>query len=302
MKVLIGVDGSQHSAAAVKFVSSLMAPDKDLIAFCFALPQNHIPWAASIDTRARQEISTAIFEAARANLPEPLRNNVELIVEQRDPRSGLLTAAADWQADLIVVGARGIGPIQRLLLGSVSRAVLDLASVPVLVVRDTSKVLADSSFQVLLAHDGSEFGGEEAQLLNQFTWPEGTTGRLMTVMEAMFPGEVPQWLERRVLDAECEAVARRWLAEHEQQREVKYERMVRYQAQLPAPFHGLNPIVAEGNPAEQILKMAESQNDRLIVVGRRRLRMASRWLLGSTSQAVLSHAPCSVLVLPQRDE
>jgi nucleotide-binding universal stress UspA family protein len=46
----------------------------------------------------------------------------------------LVQAAADWDADLIVVGSRGQSGLERLLVGSVARAVLYHASCSVLIV------------------------------------------------------------------------------------------------------------------------------------------------------------------------
>lgn len=53
----------------------------------------------------------------------------------------------------------------------------------------------------------------------------------------------------------------------------------------------------EGNPAEVILDIAKSQNSNVIVMGSRGLGKLAGLLLGSTSQKVVSHAPCPVLIV-----
>jgi nucleotide-binding universal stress UspA family protein len=53
----------------------------------------------------------------------------------------------------------------------------------------------------------------------------------------------------------------------------------------------------EGNPAETIIKVARSRNTDLIIMGARGLGKLSGLLLGSTSQKVLSLAPCPVLIV-----
>jgi len=301
MKVLVGIDGSEHSGLAVRFTAELLSKVKDQIALCYALPQSRVPWAATLDDRMNREISAAVFSSARSYLPETFRDHVEEIVSSQDPRSGLVAAAADCRADLLAVGAKGAGPVQRLLLGSVSQGVVHTAPIPVLVVRDGRHQTAQD-FPVLFAHDGSRHWTDAAELLSQFSWPAVTLGRVMTVIEPFFPREVPQWLERKNVDPEWEKIALGWLADYEKERQSRVELLAKCQAKLPEPFHRAHPIVAEGNPAEQILKLAEQQNARLIIIGRRGLGMTARWLLGSTSEPVLSHAPCSVLVLPRPEE
>ena len=59
-----------------------------------------------------------------------------------------------------------------------------------------------------------------------------------------------------------------------------------------------NRLVVEGNPAEKIIATAKAEADDLVVVGRTPTDPLSRWLLGSTSEAVLMHAPASVLLVP----
>ena len=70
------------------------------------------------------------------------------------------------------------------------------------------------------------------------------------------------------------------------------------QAGLPQVFRGSAPIVVEGNPSEKILQQAKQDGVDLIVLGRTPTDALSRWLLGSTSEAVLTHAPQSVLIVP----
>jgi len=53
----------------------------------------------------------------------------------------------------------------------------------------------------------------------------------------------------------------------------------------------------EGNSAEAIIEVAETRNSDIIVMGSRGLGRLTGLLLGSTSQKVVSHAPCPVLIV-----
>jgi nucleotide-binding universal stress UspA family protein len=55
--------------------------------------------------------------------------------------------------------------------------------------------------------------------------------------------------------------------------------------------------VAVGHPAEQILRHAEDNHADLIVMGRRGMTRASRWILGSVSERVMRYAHCPVTVV-----
>jgi nucleotide-binding universal stress UspA family protein len=53
----------------------------------------------------------------------------------------------------------------------------------------------------------------------------------------------------------------------------------------------------EGNPAETIIEVARSRNSDLIIMGARGMGKLAGLQLGSTSQKVLSLAPCPVLII-----
>ncbi len=59
----------------------------------------------------------------------------------------------------------------------------------------------------------------------------------------------------------------------------------------------LETRVAVGHPAEQILRAEQDAHADSIVMGRRGLTRATRWLLGSTSERVLRYAHCPVTVV-----
>lgn len=72
--------------------------------------------------------------------------HVTFLVWKGEPRESILEAARAEEADLIVLGSHGRGPLGRLILGSVSRHVVQYAAVPVVVVRhDVDKSPRSSS-------------------------------------------------------------------------------------------------------------------------------------------------------------
>jgi nucleotide-binding universal stress UspA family protein len=55
--------------------------------------------------------------------------------------------------------------------------------------------------------------------------------------------------------------------------------------------------ILEGNPAEAIIEVANNRKSDLIVMGSRGLGRLAGLVLGSTSQKVVAHAPCPVLIV-----
>lgn len=306
MKVLIGIDGSENAYDAIRQVSALLSPEQDQIALFYAAPEVQIsqipPPSEEMRLRAKKALADAVMEEAIRHLPEEFHARVETIVGHQQPAHGLTTAADSWRADLIVVGARGAGGMQRLLLGSVSRSAVHNATIPVLVVRTHDGRPADAPPRVLLACDGSPSSLAAGEFIKQFTWPAATLGQVITVVESLLVGQVPRWLEERAREADVEAMAQAWAREHEQGKEQKRREMIDYAATLPEPFQHQEPLIREGGPAEQILECAERQSADIIVLGARGLGVWARWLIGSTSEKVLNHAPCSVLIVPLHEE
>lgn len=79
--------------------------------------------------RAREVIDDAKVRASRYDV------DVEYDVLEGDPVNGVLALARSRDADLIVVGSRGLGTVSSVLLGSVSKAILHRADRPVLVMK-----------------------------------------------------------------------------------------------------------------------------------------------------------------------
>lgn len=64
--------------------------------------------------------------------------------------------------------------------------------------------------------------------------------------------------------------------------------------EVPAEIH---TELIEGDPAESIIDVATTRNSSVIVMGSRGLGGLKGLVLGSTSQKVVSHAPCPVLIV-----
>ena len=123
--VAVGVELAAEHGASVTFVHVLPADE-----FIVAGRMGHIPKAHRVDM---DESEVALHEAADAAEAAGLDYTLERI--SGDTVDEIVAVADSANADLIVIGSRGRGPITSALLGSVSRGVLRESRGSVLVVR-----------------------------------------------------------------------------------------------------------------------------------------------------------------------
>lgn len=313
MKVLVGVDGSSNSFAAVEFVGRLLSAERDEIVLLYAAPEMAVADEERLDLavleRARTALSRAILDEALLRLPKELHSRLATprpIGEGQSPGAALLAAIDEHQADLIAVGFHGTsGILENFVLGSVSRTVVHTAKIPVLVVKAAaasetpakqSPGSAAKQLHVLAPFDDPEFAEPTATLLKMFTCPPETRGWVMTVVRPMFVNDLPDWLKVE-RNPDVAAMAAAWEVEHQQGMQAARNELEKFRAQLPECFASTELIVAEGRPAEEILATAREKAIDLVVMGSRSSSSLKRLLLGSTSEQVLCEVPCSVLIV-----
>jgi nucleotide-binding universal stress UspA family protein len=294
MKILIGVDGSAASLDAACLAGRLVNPATDGVAVYFS----PLELEKRLPGRKREVVdgaAAALFEEICGLLPPGFVRQPEMICSSKTAAIGILESAAEWKADLVVVGARGHGSLERLFLGSVSRAVVHGAHLPVLVARAAPPT--DRGLRALACHHPAS-AAAIARVVGGLSWPATTAGQVIAVTESMLAGPVPDWVRKRVRDPDVAAMAGAWQVEHDAEVAAVGGTLAAFQRTLPPVFHTAAPIVAEGNPGDRILERVKADGIDLVILGRTPTDPLSRWLLGSTSEAVLTNAPCSVLLVP----
>jgi nucleotide-binding universal stress UspA family protein len=145
MKILVGIDESSHSEAALEFVKKMKWPEGTQFNMLSAIQplinsyaMVELPVPATVEDATR-EIHQARQETA-ARLERGLRERgfkSEAHIVIGDPRTELVEAAKNEHADLLVVGSHGRTGLTKLLLGSVASHVVTHAPCSVLVVKST---------------------------------------------------------------------------------------------------------------------------------------------------------------------
>lgn len=130
-RIIIGLDGSSCSRVAVKTVAARAWPKGSEVRLVTSVDPWHMYALEPADKYAGAK---GIQQAAEAEL-RAAGLQVSSVIKEENPRHLLVAEAERWKADSIFVGARGLGRLGRLLLGSVSAAVVSRAHCSVEVVR-----------------------------------------------------------------------------------------------------------------------------------------------------------------------
>jgi len=152
MKVLLATDGSKYSERAAEQAAALFFGSKDLKLRIVSVAENASPIISEqivvsndLFLRAAAESkknASAAVEKIKGLIGEILEGkgkpDIETAVIEDSPREGIVGDAEEWGADVIVVGSHGYGFWDRMLIGSVSDAIVHHAPCSVLVVRDSS--------------------------------------------------------------------------------------------------------------------------------------------------------------------
>ncbi len=136
-RVVVGVDGSEPSAAALRWAAD-EARRQDVglhVVTCWSFPP--LPWAPYQPPLSSEDFEQVALETAEAEVEEVLgadREGLDVTIEVLDGAPSLRLLDFDRSAAMLVVGSRGRGGFAGLLLGSVSQHLAEHARCPVVIV------------------------------------------------------------------------------------------------------------------------------------------------------------------------
>lgn len=288
MRILVATDGAPDARRAAGWLADfpLAAPAEIRVVSVATLPPS------PIDIPTVREFYRAVLGFADTAAKEVCSQlshrwpKAESRALDGEPREKIVREAEAWQADLIVLGARGLSGVQGFLLGSVSTGVVQHAHCPVLVVKGRLHTLR----KALIAVDGSPDSLAASRFVASLALDEKVEIALLGVVERpnllMAPGE---GFATSIQEDFAKATA--------QGQEERREMLARVTRDFANRAHSVEPSVVIGHAAEEIVRAAASPDIGLVVVGARGLGRFKRLILGSVSERVLHHAACPVLVV-----
>ena len=290
MRILLATDGSSDARTAAAFLEQLPLPEPLWVRIVSVTERRPIdlprlqPYYVALAAERQRVVD-------EAGAPLSGRATIETAVLQGIARDEIVHEAEEWGADLVVVGARGLGAVDAFLLGSVSLAVARQVECAVLVVKGHGHRLQ----RLVVGLDGSDESLNAARFVAALPLDARHSARLVGVVEPVhFPATAPF-----VAHEQIQAII------HEIKRERR-DALAKAMDQVAPLFEAqgvpVSRTLANGHPAEVLTAAAAEPGTGLVVVGARGLGGVKRWLLGSVSENVLRSARCPVLIVKRPSE
>ncbi len=286
--ILVGADGSTESLAAVAWAAdrALRTGARLHIICTYALASYSAAALdggyAVLDDEALRQGAQQVVDEAVTHARQRGDVRVSGSVEPGDPAAVLVEMSRE--VSLVVVGSRGGGGFADRLLGTVSSALPAHAKCPVVVVpRRTSGKAFTPVERIVVGTDGSDVASSALRTAIDEAQVWGANLTVVSAIPIASGGGMMSWLptsvDRDALFKEVRQGLDNAIASALDGRDLKVAR------------HAL-----DGNAASLLIEFSTAVD--LLVVGTRGRGGFAGVLLGSTSQMVLGHSTCPVMIVP----
>ncbi|MBU2538958.1 MAG: universal stress protein [Proteobacteria bacterium] len=276
-KILVAYDGSRSAKNALSLASQLAREDKSWIKVLAVVP----PYHGDLELLGVADIKATIAGSGQKLLAEAKQiadqEEVHILtnLEQGEAYEQIVHVAEEESCDLIVMGRKGQGKLERELMGSVTARVIGHTRKDILVIPETAKL---SWQNILLATDGSTCC--DNALARALEIAQERAAKLNAVSVVYSNDEFYALGQDVVKD----------LFQHADNVLDKVEKWagdLGVQTEL---------FVRDGDPHQAITDLAAEISASLIVMGSHGRKGLTRFLMGSVTERVIGYAECPVLV------
>lgn len=296
MRILLPVDGSEYSKAAVDFVASRSTligtePQVDVVNVQLAVPARaaRMVGKAALTDYYTDESEKVLKPVVRRLAKVGLKAEAQYLVGH--PGEEISAAAVRDKVDLIVMGSHGHSALRNLLLGSVTSNVLARTLVPLLVLRHKEAPTTDA-LKVGIAVDGSKFGREAVKyvLRHRALFGAKPAVTLLHVVSD-FAGAVMPDMGGIALPAYTDAEIRT-LQEKAFEAAVMPARKLLIKGRIKA-----TEVCLVGNPGDELAAYAKKKKLDLLVMGSHGYGAFKAAVLGSVATRTLAHSTVPLLLV-----
>jgi nucleotide-binding universal stress UspA family protein len=277
-KILVAYDGSESAKNALAIASQMARENKSWIKVVAVLPgyQGDLELVGVKNIRETMEGTGRELLAEAQRIADAGDFHILTNLEQGEPFERIVHVAEDENCDLIVMGRKGLSPLERELMGSVTARVIGHTNRDVLVVPDGSRLAWG---KLLLASDGAGCSdnatGKALALAAEY-------GSLLIALAVVYTNDEFMALAHEIINGLVEKSLGR-LAE-----------LVQRGAGMGVT---VTPLVKEGEAHEVVINQAKELKADLIVMGSHGRKGLSRLLMGSVTERTIGYAECPVLIV-----
>ena len=286
-KILLPLDGSPLAANVLEHINWLARPGSASLILVSAIDtwRYAIPSQEFVmhDLVAGVRTGTAQYlEEVRQQFAQKGYQVTTQLVDG-EPAQVILDVASEQGADLIAMSTHGRSGLARWTLGSVAERVLHGASVPIFLVRSSTKLVNHKPQKILVPLDGSTVA--EAALAQAEALARTNNAQILLLQVIQRLDERSQSLLFRNA-ATAKEIFAEWRAGAESYLELIVDRLAR--AGVTADYR-----VTVDNPDQAICILTKGDNIDLVVMGTHGRSGVGRWVYGSVANQVLrgAHSP-----------
>ena len=277
-KILVAIDGSESSRNALLQAFRFAVDEKCWITVTSVAP----PYDGEIEILGIKDIRSALRKPCEDSLSEARkladreRALIKTVIEEGEAHERIVDLADAENCDIIIMGRRGLRPVERMLVGRVTARVIGHSQRDVLVVPNGTKVGWKT---IVLATDGSRYSAVAAERAIAFARSYGGELKVLSVVDVPteFYAEAPQAVDDLVQQAKG------FVAQVKKQAEA---------AGIKA-----ETFVGEAEAYQAINKLAQEQKADMIVIGSHGRTGLRRLLMGSVAEKAIGYSTCPVLVV-----
>ena len=286
MKLLVAIDGSAQSTGAVHALAHFRPPEELTLVHALTLPDLDHPMITSkVRDQVRDDIEKTLRQKGNALLSKTVQElpkdfePAQQIHQIGSPAQVILETAESAHPDVIMLGARGLGIVKELILGSVSHRTVLHAPCSTFILKSPLPSLQ----KILLPIEGEEDAQmafkflamnpfrESVEIQLMLVWPQPQTPWPITL------GQSKQLEEHAITHAQ--------------------EQLDSLTVKLGTMGYPATSYVGMGDPSYAIMEQQRINKADMIMMGSHGRRGMSRFLLGSVSHSVLHQANCPVFIV-----
>jgi nucleotide-binding universal stress UspA family protein len=291
--ILVAIDGSEHSLAAVNLLSDLPIKKHPTGTKCRITALGVLP------PRDASSHSTYLIPLRQAQkILQSKRHQVVTELICGYPAEIITSYAETHSSDLVIVGAKGLRATLGILLGGVAQQVIEYSSCPVLVVRAPYVGIRN----VLLVTDGSESSIAATKYIANFPLHKSVKIFIVHVLppEPILKAEniMKTWSITDEAIQDYPSISKEELLLKQAQEQEIGRGILQKSSEILESYHRPSQnILLRGDAATEIITYSIENHIDIIIAGSRGFSQFRSWLLGSVSRKLVHYAHCSVLLV-----